>query len=59
MNTLISLLIAVLVLGLIWWVLQQLKLPAPFGIIATVIFDVIAILVLVSFLPMGPVRLWQ
>jgi heme A synthase len=58
MNTLISLLIAVLVLWGIWWVLQQLKLPAPFRTIATVIFAIIAILVLVSFLPVGP-RFWQ
>jgi heme A synthase len=58
MNTLISLLIAVLVLWGIWWVLQQLKLPVPFRTIATVIFAIIAILVLVSFLPLGP-RFWQ
>lgn len=59
MNILISLLITVLVLGLIWWALQQLPIPAPFRTVVTIIFVIVAIVALVSFLPMGPTRFWK
>lgn len=54
MNVLLSLLIVILVLGLVWWVITQLPLAPPWRMAATVVFAVIAILVLLSFLPGMP-----
>ena len=54
MNVLLSLLIVILVLGLVWWVITQLPLATPWRMAATVVFEVIAILVLLSFLPGMP-----
>lgn len=55
MNLLISLLIVVLVLGLVWWIISSLPIPDPFRKGAQVIFAIIAILILLSFLP-GPLH---
>ena len=55
MNLLISLLIVVLVLGLFWWIVSSLPIPEPFRKVAQVIFAIIAILILLSFLP-GPLH---
>lgn len=54
MNTLISLLVWVLVLGLIYYIVTLLPLPAPFRTIALVIFAIIAILLLVGSLGVLP-----
>jgi hypothetical protein len=50
METLLSLLIFVLVAGLIWWLIQQLPLPEPFARIAQVVFVVICLILLLSYL---------
>jgi len=56
-SLLIWLLVLCLVMGVIVWIIQQIPLPAPFGMIATAIVAPIFILILVSVL-MGeiPVR---
>jgi hypothetical protein len=56
MNLLISLLIVVLVLGLVWWIIASLPISEPFRKVGQVIFAIIAILVLLSFLP-GPLHI--
>ena len=53
MEILISLLIFCVVLGLIWWLIGLLPLPAPFGMIVRVVFVIICILGLISYLPIG------
>jgi hypothetical protein len=47
-HILIYILIAVLVMGLIWYVLTLLPLPAPFAMILRVVFLIICILVIVN-----------
>lgn len=51
---LISLLITIIVLGLLYYCVTLLPLPPPFKQIATVIFIVIAIVWLLSYLPGAP-----
>lgn len=51
---LVSLLIAVVVLGLLFYVVGLLPLPAPFKTIAKVIVIVIAIIYLLGLLGYGP-----
>ena len=55
--SLISLLIAVIVLGLLayllWWAIGAIGLPAPFDKVARVIVVLIIVVVLVSFLTGG------
>lgn len=46
----ISLLIAVIVIGLIYWLVTMLPLPAPFKNIAIVIVIILAILYFLKFL---------
>jgi prepilin-type N-terminal cleavage/methylation domain-containing protein len=57
--TLIELLIALVILGLILWAVEQLPLPPPFPIIVRIIFVIILILILVQFLGVsgGPIVL--
>ena len=54
MSDLIYLLIAIIVLGLIfyllYWLIGQLPLPAPFRTVAIVILSLIAVVVLLSML---------
>ena len=50
MNALITLLIVCLVLGVIYYIITILPLPAPFRTIALVIIGVIAIIYLISLL---------
>jgi hypothetical protein len=52
--SLVSLLVLVIVAGLIWYLITLLPLPAPFKQVAMVIVILIAILVLVGYLPGGP-----
>jgi uncharacterized membrane protein YjjP (DUF1212 family) len=51
---LINLLIAVIVLGLIfylvYWVLSKIPLPAPFNVVAQVVLGLIAVVVLLGLL---------
>jgi hypothetical protein len=51
---LVSLLIAVVILGLLFYVVSLLPLPAPFKTIAQVIVIIIAILYLLGLLGYGP-----
>ena len=51
---LVSLLVAVVVLGLLLYVVGLLPLPAPFKMIANVIVILIAILYLLGLLGIGP-----
>lgn len=53
---LISLLIFAIIMGLIWYLLSLLPLPEPFRLIVTVIFVVICILFLLSYLPGTPMH---
>jgi hypothetical protein len=49
-DLLVSLLVVCIVFGLIYWVIEQLPLPAPFGNIARVIVVVIGCIILLTFL---------
>lgn len=51
---LISLLVAIIVLGLLYYIVTLLPLPEPFKKIALIIFILIAVLWLLSFLPGVP-----
>jgi hypothetical protein len=48
--SLIGLLVAVVILGLIFWAVEQLPLPPPFAVIVRVIAIIVLILILVQFL---------
>jgi hypothetical protein len=54
MESLIGLLVTVIVLGLVfyllYWLLGQVPLPAPFKTVATVLLGLVAVLVLLSLL---------
>jgi len=47
---LVSILVIVLILGLVYWILQQLPLPEPFGMIVKVVIGLIAVVFLLSLL---------
>jgi hypothetical protein len=49
-SLLVSLLIFVLVAGVIWYCISLIPLPAPFGTIVSLVFMLICVLVLISFL---------
>lgn len=51
---LISLLITIIILGLLYWAVTLLPLPEPFRQIALVVFIIIAIVWLVSYIPGVP-----
>lgn len=51
MTLLITLLIYLAVIAIIWWIVQAIPLPPPFRIIAYVIVGIVAIIMLLSFLP--------
>lgn len=54
MELLISLLVAVLILGLLYYLVSMLPLPAPFALLVRALFIVICILLLVwYFVPWG------
>lgn len=54
MELLISLLVAVLILGLLYYLVSMLPLPAPFALLVRVLFIVICILVVAwYFTPWG------
>lgn len=54
---LVQLLIIVLVIGVAFWVVEQIPMPPPLKVIGRVIVGVIAIVVLLSFLP--GLNLWR
>lgn len=57
MSLLITLLIYLLILGVIYWVITLLPLPAPFRTVAIVIFAVVVIVILLNFLMGGSLGL--
>jgi hypothetical protein len=57
MNLLFTLLIYLLILGIVYWVITLLPLPAPFRTVALVIFAVVVIVILLNFLMGGSLGL--
>jgi hypothetical protein len=56
--SLISLLIVLIVFGLIWYLVNQLPLPAPVKTVITVVFILILILIVLNmFIPLGGIRI--
>lgn len=47
---LINLIVILLVLGVVWWIITLLPLPAPFPLIIQVVFVLIALIVVVDLL---------
>ena len=47
---LVYILVLILVLGLVYWILQQLPIPEPFGMIVKVVIGLIAVVLLLSIL---------
>ena len=50
MAVIISLIIYLIVLGLIYWLVMKLPLPAPFGMIIRILFVLLAVLACLSLL---------
>ena len=50
MEVIISLIIYLIVLGLIYWLVMKLPLPAPFGMIIRILFVLLAVLACLSLL---------
>ena len=50
MSIIVSLIIYLIVLGLIYWVVMMLPLPAPFGLIIRILFVLLAVLACLSLL---------
>ena len=50
-SLLIYLLVVCLVIGLVWWAINQIPLPPPVRIVVIVVLVIIMILVLLSVLP--------
>ena len=44
MSTIVSLIIYLIVLGLIYWLVMMLPIPAPFGLIIRILFVLLAVL---------------
>lgn len=57
MNLLFTLLIYLLILGVIYWVITLLPLPAPFRTVALVVFAILVIVILANFLMGGSLGL--
>lgn len=59
-DLLVNLLILCLVLGLIWWALTSIPLPAPFGVVVRVVFAILAIVLLLGAVDVVPtLHLWH
>lgn len=54
MSILINLIILLIVLGLLWWLVSLLPIPAPFNQIIMVLFILIAILAVLSLTGIVP-----
>ena len=52
-SLLITVIIICLVLGIAWWIVQQLPIPAPFVWVVRAIFGLIVLIILLSFLMGG------
>lgn len=53
MSVILTLIVYLAILAILWWVISSLPLPEPFGIVARVVFAVVAILLLLSLLGGG------
>lgn len=49
-SLLITILIFALVAGVVWYIIRLIPLPPPFGLIVQLVFLLICVLVLISFL---------
>lgn len=47
---LLQMLFAGLILGLVWWLINMIPLPAPYKNVIVVVFTIIAVLILLSIL---------
>jgi hypothetical protein len=52
-SLLITLVVWCLILAIAWWVVSKLPIPEPFNWVVIVIFGLVAILMLLSLLPIG------
>ena len=50
---LIGLIILCLVVGIAWWVIQQIPTPPPMRWVVTVVFGLIVLLIVLNYLPIG------
>lgn len=57
MNLLITLLVYAVILGLIYWLIMRLPLPAPFGLIVQIVFVILVIVILYNFVAGGSLGL--
>lgn len=46
MTMLLWLVFLVVVLGVVWWIISQIPLPAPMGMVVRVVFGLLALIVL-------------
>ena len=53
-DVLVNLIIICAILGIAWWALSALPLPAPFGIVVRVAFALVAIILLLGVLDVVP-----
>lgn len=53
METLIALLVILAIIGILWWAVTQIPLPPPVRIAASVIVAIVAVVVLLNYLPGG------
>jgi len=51
---LVNLLAICAILGILWWAIQAIPMPPPFGIIVRVVFAIIAIVLLLGMLDVVP-----
>jgi hypothetical protein len=59
-DVLINLLIILCILGLVWWAISAIPMPAPFSIIVRVVFALIAIILLLgAFDVVTPLHLYH
>lgn len=54
LDVLINLLIICAILGIAWWAISQLPLPAPFGVVMRIIFALVAIILLLGVVDVVP-----
>jgi heme A synthase len=52
-SLLIGLIFLVLIVGIAWWIIQQVPLPPPMRWVVTVVFGLIVLLVVLNYLPAG------
>lgn len=57
MSMLVTLIAVVSILGIVWWALTQIPLPQPLRIAVSVIFAIIAIVMLLQFVTGAGLRL--